>query len=272
MMQRICIQCRERLKAKSSMAVRHVECKHPGSKLFLLAKKQHLIKQYEKMYSKQVSILRSAREPEELVKLAPYKLAFVIAKSKMPFSSCHAFVDFARAADPNSCVFSRMPGRRDTVTRKTQELHKSVLKPGLVNSLRNSPYWSLVTGESADSATMEQLGVYVRYTDLEFGKLCEEFPDANNSFKSLMEVIDPEDEVDKLPLGKLAGFTCDGASVMISPKQGVLRSNVSPNLFSSHCPPHRLVLAAKEGQKEILDEIEKTISDTLFFFKDGPVR
>ena len=62
---------------------------------------------------------------------------------------------------------------------------------------------------------------------------------------------------------------------MISPKQSVLgklRSNVNPSLFSSHCPPHRLVLAAKEGQKEILDEIEKTISDTLFFFKDSPVR
>ena len=85
-------------------------------------------------------------------------------------------------------------------------------------------------------------------------------PDANNIFKSLMEVIDPEDEIDKLPLSKLAGFISDGASVMISSKQGVLgklRSNVNPNLFSSHCPPHRLVLAAKEGQKEIPDEIEK---------------
>ena len=44
----VCIQCQERLKAKSSMAVRHVERKHPGSKLFSLAKKQHLIKQYER--------------------------------------------------------------------------------------------------------------------------------------------------------------------------------------------------------------------------------
>ena len=35
---------------------------------------------------------------------------------------------------------------------------------------------------------------------------------------------------------------------------------------------HRLVLAAKEGQRELPDDVEKTISDTLFFFKDSPVR
>ena len=155
------IQCQERLKAKSSTAVCHIERRHPGSKLFSLAKKQRLIKHFETMYSKQVSVLRSACEPEELVKLAPYKLAFVIAKLKMPFSSCHAFVEFARAADPNSSVFSRMARGRDTITRRTQEMHKSLLKPSLVNCVRKSPFWSLVADESADSATMEQLGIYV---------------------------------------------------------------------------------------------------------------
>ena len=80
-----------------------------------------------------------------------------------------------------------------------------------------------------------------------------------------MEVLDPEDPDAKLPMETLAGFTCDGASVMISPKNGVLgklRSAVNPKVFSTHCPPHRLVLASKEGQKELPDEIEKTLSVT----------
>ena len=62
---------------------------------------------------------------------------------------------------------------------------------------------------------------------------------------------------------------------MISPKEGVLgklRRNVNSKIFATHCPPHRLVLACKEGQKEIPSEIEKTVSDTLFFFKDSSVR
>ncbi len=280
----ICIQCQERLKAKSSTAARHLERKHPASKSFSFSKKQRLVKQFENMYAKQTSIITSALKPDELVKLAPYKLAFVIAKHKMPFSSCHAFLEFARIGDPNSLVFSRMAGGRDTVTKRTQEIHQAVLRPKLVQSVHKSPFWSLIADESTDTATIEQLGVYVRYLDLDQGKLAEDFlemkrvvghPDAANIFRCLMEVLEPDSSAAKLPMHKLAGFTSDGASVMISAKQGVLgklRSAVNPKLFSSHCPPHRLVLAAKEGQKVIPDDIEKTLSDTLFFFKDSSVR
>ena len=121
----------------------------------------------------------------------------------------------------------------------------------------------------------------MRYVDVEKSKLCEEFlemkrveghPTAQNIFGSLMEVIYPENPDLRLPLNKLAGFTSDGASVMISPKNGVLGklrgvAEVNPKLFSTHCPPHRLVLAAKERQRELPDDVEKTISDTLFFLK-----
>ena len=43
----------------------------------------------------------------------------------MPFSSCSAFLEFARCADPKSVVFSRMPASRDTITRCTQALDTS---------------------------------------------------------------------------------------------------------------------------------------------------
>ena len=45
-----------------------------------------------------------------------------------------------------------------------------------------------------------------------------------------------------------------------------------PKAISTHCPPHRLILAAKEGQRELPNDVEKIIYDTLFFFKDSPVR
>ena len=153
-----------------------------------------------------------------------------------------------------------------------------------VKAVNESPLWSLMVDECTDSATMEQLGVYVRYIDIEKYKLSEEFlemkhvtghPDANNIFSSLMEVIDPDQSDSKLPLHQLAGFASDGASVLISPQQGVLgklRSTVNLKLFSSNCPLHKLVLASKEGQKELPDDIEKTLSDTLYFFRDSSVR
>ena len=63
--------------------------------------------------------------------------------------------------------------------------------------------------------------------------------------------------------------------MVLSQKNGVaakLKASVNPKLFITHCPPHRLVLASKSGQKNIPDSTEKLIADVLFFFKDSPVR
>ena len=90
-----------------------------------------------------------------------------------------------------------------------------------------------------------------------------------------MEAIDNEDMALKLSLDKLVALTTDGASVMLSERGGLfgkLKDRISSKLFSTHCPPHRLVLASKAGQKELPSDIEKTISDTLFFFRDSSVR
>ena len=73
-----------------------------------------------------------------------------------------------------------------------------------------------------------------------------------------------------LPLDNLVGFTCDGASVMLSSRQGVLgklRNAINPKLFSAHCAPQRLALAST--QKKFL---EKTISDILLYFKNSASR
>ena len=148
------------------------------------------------MYQKQKSTIAVALQPNPLVQIAPYKLAFVIGKHKMPFSSCDAFLEFARNCDPNSFVFKRMAGSRDTVTRRSQEIHQKVLRPNVIKGVKNSPFWSIMADESTDSATKEQLGVYVRYIDLEDCKISENFlemkrvtghPDAKNIFNSLME-------------------------------------------------------------------------------------
>ena len=107
------------------------------------------------MHTRQKSTMIAALKPDELLKLAPYKLAFVIAKHKMPFGSCDAFLEFARVADPNSVLFCRMARSRDTITRRTQEIHQAVLRPNIVKVVNESPFWSIMADESTDSATME---------------------------------------------------------------------------------------------------------------------
>ena len=120
----ICILCQERMKAKSSTAVRHLERKHVTAKSFPTDKKQRLVNQFECMYARQKNSLTRALRPDQLSKLAPYKLAFVIGTHKMPFSTCDAFLEFYRSADPNSPVISRMAGSRDTVTKEHRKFTK----------------------------------------------------------------------------------------------------------------------------------------------------
>ena len=137
--------------------------------------------------------------------------------------------------------------------------------------------------ESSDSATQEQMAMYVRCIDLQERGVATKFlqleqirghSDASNICSAIISVI--ESECYQLPCRKLVGFTTDGASILISPRNGVialLRQKVgSPKLFSQHCSPHRPVLAAKVAQHHIPDSIEQTVSETLIFLRDSPVR
>ena len=151
--------------------------------------------------------------------------------------------------------------------------------------MRDSPFWTLIADESTDTATQEHLGLYVRYIALEEGKIMEEqclelkrvigHPTADILFSIVTEVIEKGEENEKLPNERLVGLTTDGAAVMILDRGGLygkLKATLNLKLFSTHCPPHHLILVSKAGQKELPADIEKTVSDTLFFFKDSSVR
>ena len=60
----------------------------------------------------------------------------------MPFNSCTAFVEFASNADPNSVVFS---ASRDTITRRKQDTHQSILKPDTINQVKSATNGSVCT-------------------------------------------------------------------------------------------------------------------------------
>ena len=90
-----------------------------------------------------------------------------------------------------------------------------------------------------------------------------------------MECIEKEAADDSLPTEKLVGLTTDGASVMVSARGGLfgkLKQAVNSKLFLTHCPPYRLILTSKAGQKVLPGDIEKTVADMLYFFKDSSVR
>ena len=85
----------------------------------------------------------------------------------MPFSSCEAFTEFPRAADPESLVFKDMAGSRNTIATKTVELYEKVLRPELTDEISDSPYRSIMADDSTDTSVSEQCGVYARFIDMQ---------------------------------------------------------------------------------------------------------
>ena len=99
--------------------------------------------------------------PQNLINTAPYKLAYTVAKHKMPFSACEAFVEFAKAADPDSSVFQKMAASRQTITRKIVEVHQKIIQADVVSGVKRSLFRSFIIDESMDKKLKEQLGIYM---------------------------------------------------------------------------------------------------------------
>ena len=56
---------------------------------------------------------------------------------------------------------------KDTVTRRTKDINSKVLHPDAIKSVNSALYWGIVTDESTDSATQEQLALYIRFVNLQ---------------------------------------------------------------------------------------------------------
>ena len=142
--------------------------------------------------------MKKATTPNQLRMLAPYKLAFTLAKHKMPFKSYEAVPEFVKIADPQSQVFRTMASSRNTIANKTVELYDRVICTEVKTKVAASPFWSLTADESTDSAVQEQCGVYARYIDIDQEVVTTQFlslyrlighPNADNIYNGIMEVI-----------------------------------------------------------------------------------
>ena len=80
-------------------------------------------------------------DPQRKAKLASYKLAFVVGRHKKPLSDCEHYVEFAKAADPDSEVFKQMVCSRTSITRRIIDIH-NFLKKELRDDICRALFWS----------------------------------------------------------------------------------------------------------------------------------
>ena len=135
--------------------------------------------------------------------------------------------------------------------------------------------------KSTDKAVAEEVIIYVRFVDIPRGQIVTRFlcispveghPDASNIFSAVERVVGSEGF--DLPLSQVVSQTSDGASTMLSTIRGVAakaKSTFNSHMFIQHCFNHSLVLAGKDGQHHIPNEVENTIKDVLNHFRFSAV-
>ena len=120
-----------------------------------------------------------------------------------------------------------------------------------------SPLYFIVLDEATDLSTVKQLGIAVHYLDMNTAApVCKylkllEITSVHATAESVTSVITGylEDHTAPAPrLCNLAGASCDGASVMMGPENGVMArlKNKVPDLIFTHCSAHRLALATSD--------------------------
>ena len=158
------------------------------------------------------------------------------------------------------------------------------IKKKIVESIKQSKGFAILTDEVTDISNIQQLVTFVQYFDSNIGDCITTFlnttdvlehspaPNAEAIFNYLCSVIEKEN----LQLENLKGFASDGASVMRGKYNGVAAKfkelESCKTMINIHCICHRLALAcANTGDApKFIQEFEKTMLDLWTFFKNSP--
>ena len=154
----ICMVCHLRMVCVHSDTVnKHFKRSHKDFKFYSSAEKKIIQLKYSREKSitkKGGQTLRRYLDPTTLVSLAPYKLAYVIAQHKKPFSDCEMCMEFALAADPSSEVFKGMSCSRRTVGRRMNDIY-SYICDEIKEDVRSMLFISLMSDESMDTSVSD---------------------------------------------------------------------------------------------------------------------
>ena len=123
----------------------------------------------------------------------------------------------------------------------------------LLENIGSSPFYSIIIDEATDLSVDRHIGLVIQYLnmksaaqDVKFVKLLDVSKSPHITSNDIVTVLVDYLVDNALPapgLAKLAGLTCDGASVMVQLKAKV------PGLIVTHCSAHRLSLDACDAAR-----------------------
>lgn len=153
----------------------------------------------------------------------------------------------------------------------------SVKEREILNSVKSSPFFSVLTDETTDLNNRKHMAVAISY--LEDNKQKTSFlkdtmiqdGKAETIFSELCEVVDTCGGINKM-----CAFVSDGASAMIGKNDGVAAKlrRVNDKIIPINCMNHRLALATKdsfESQKRFL-KVDEILTSIYKYYKYSSIR
>lgn len=213
---------------------------------------------------------------ENLKKL--FNIAYYIAKNNKPFTDFPGLIELSEKL---GVELREEYGNRTSCKEFISQIAK-VLRSDLISELKDASCVTLLLDGSADSGSVEELILYVRF--VRKFKIKETFlsltPLESGSAAGYMEAL--EKELEKLGISewlsgsKLVGIGTDGAASLLGAQNGLIhniRQKVR-HIVAVHCIAHRLQLSVLSSVKHVdyVDELDSLLKSLYKFYQQSPKR
>ena len=153
----------------------------------------------------------------------------------------------------------------------------SVIEEQILDDIRSSDFFTLMTDESTDIAVLKQLVLVARYMTEAGIKTCflliQDIRDG--TAETIETTILQSLTAKSLDITRLRAFGSDGAAVMTGRLNGVAvrLKRHSPRMISVHCVAHRLALAAAHAADGIpyLQRFKSMLQTLFYFYQNSAV-
>lgn len=214
-----------------------------------------------------------------------FQSLYWLAKEEMPLRKMESLLVLMERQGVDQLKYFQT--RSEAVIRKMLILLSQTIVEDMVEKIRHSEFYGLLTDEVTDISNICQLVTFIKLFDVEKGHadtifidcsdLLSHSPTASPNADSIVTCISKKFQELNIEIKKLCAFVSDGAKVMMGEQGGAaqkIREKFSKIMINIHCICHRLALACNDTGDEykFIQNVENYLIELWKFFKNSSKR
>lgn len=275
-----CLLCGENISVcKAYNVKRHYQSVHTnhGDTFKSKTTRMEKLNQLKSQLNEQQEKLSSAISTSELATLASYKISWLVAREKKPFSDIElikkciieamdVLTGGLRTKDEIMSRVNKMQLSRRTFVRRISDMSSDLVEQ-LKRQLNDCVAFSLALDDSTDITDVSQLCVWIRFVDKDLSVneelLALRSLHGQTRGKDILEVVLDLVKEFELSLDKLVSVTTDGAPSMIGKNVGfvtLFKEIVQHRIYTFHCIIHQQALSSKVSDDRLNSVMSTVVS------------